>query len=155
MQRFPVYFCKTLYMFQTGFSPIIRSSKLNIQRQVFVRPILLPASLTLYVQFWAPDDGRETRLKHVVCVTEIEWETLHLVGCTVRIVWEALTAIVDASVRVMTFKMEWLVSLAASGKCVSYWHGNRLCNKWVEIQPAAYYQKRPVVISLNSGFVPL
>jgi len=29
-------------MFQTGFPPIIRSSKLHIQRQVFVRPLLLP-----------------------------------------------------------------------------------------------------------------
>jgi hypothetical protein len=31
-------------MFQTGFLSISRSSKLNIQRQVFVRPILLPAA---------------------------------------------------------------------------------------------------------------
>ena len=72
-----IYFCKMLYMFQTVFSSIIRSSKLHTQRQVFVRPLLLPAAslvrlaagssigLTLYVQFWAPDDGRKTRLKHV------------------------------------------------------------------------------------------
>ena len=39
-----IYFCKTLYMFQAVF-PIIRSSKLHIQRQVFVRPILLPAAI--------------------------------------------------------------------------------------------------------------
>jgi len=32
-------------MFQTGFPSIIRSSKLHIQRQVFVRPILLAARL--------------------------------------------------------------------------------------------------------------
>jgi len=50
-------------MFQTGFPSIIGSSKLHIQRQVFVRPLLLPAAslagltadssigLTLYVQF--------------------------------------------------------------------------------------------------------
>ena len=44
MQRFTVYFCKTLYMFQTGFPSIIGSSKLHIQRQVFVRPILAPAA---------------------------------------------------------------------------------------------------------------
>jgi len=31
-----IYFCKTLYMFQTGFLSIIRSSKLHIQRQVLV-----------------------------------------------------------------------------------------------------------------------
>ena len=39
-----IYFCKTLYMFQTVFPSIIRSSKLHIQRQVFVRPLLLPAA---------------------------------------------------------------------------------------------------------------
>jgi len=39
-----IYFCKTLYMFQKGFPSIIRSSKLNIQRQVFVRPLLLPVA---------------------------------------------------------------------------------------------------------------
>jgi len=48
-------------MFQTVFPYIIRSSKLHIQRQVFVRPTLLPAaslarlaagsSNGLYVQF--------------------------------------------------------------------------------------------------------
>jgi len=58
-----IYYCKTLYMFQTGFPSIIRNSKLHIQRQVFVRPLLLPSArldkvavgssngLTLYVQF--------------------------------------------------------------------------------------------------------
>jgi len=83
MQRFTIYFCKTLFMFQTVFPPIIRSSKLHIQRQVFDRPILLPAAslarlaagssigLTLYVQFWAPDDGRKNHLKHVERLTEI------------------------------------------------------------------------------------
>jgi len=39
-----IYFCKTLYMFQAGFPSIIRSSKLHIQRQAFVRPLLLPAA---------------------------------------------------------------------------------------------------------------
>ena len=38
------YFCKTLYIFQTGFPSIIRSSKLQIQHQVFVIPTLLPAA---------------------------------------------------------------------------------------------------------------
>ena len=87
-----IYFCKTLYMFQTVIPSIIRSSKLHIQRQVlvFLRPILLPAAnlarlaagssngqyrsdkyLTLYVQFWAPDDGRKNFLKHVERLTEI------------------------------------------------------------------------------------
>ena len=44
MRCFTIYFCKTLYMFQTVFPSIIRSSKLHIQRQAFVRPILLPAA---------------------------------------------------------------------------------------------------------------
>jgi len=43
MQHLTVYFCKTLYMFQTVFPSISRRSKLHIQRQVFARPILLPA----------------------------------------------------------------------------------------------------------------
>jgi len=44
MRRFSIYFCKTLYMFHTVFPPIIMSSKLHIQRQAFVRPLLLPAA---------------------------------------------------------------------------------------------------------------
>jgi len=39
-----IYFCKTLYMFQTVFPSIIRSSKLHTQRQALVRPLLLPAA---------------------------------------------------------------------------------------------------------------
>ena len=68
-------------MFQMVFPSIIRSSKLHVQRQVFVRPLLLPAAslarlaagsnIGLYVQFWAPDDGRKNRLKHVKRITEI------------------------------------------------------------------------------------
>jgi len=41
---FTIYFCKTPYMFQTVFPSIIRSSKLHIQHQVFLRPILLLAA---------------------------------------------------------------------------------------------------------------
>jgi len=73
-------------MFQAVFPSIIRSSKPHIQRQVFVRPLLLSAAslarmklqywsdkyLRLYVQFSAPDDGRKTRLKHVQRLTEIK-----------------------------------------------------------------------------------
>jgi len=40
-----IYFCKMLYTFQMVFLSIIRSSKLYIQRQVFVRPLLLPAAI--------------------------------------------------------------------------------------------------------------
>ena len=83
MQRFTIYLGRILYMLRTGFPSIIGSSKLHIQRQVFVRPLLLPAAslagltadssigLTLYVQFWASDDGRKIRLKHVQRRTEI------------------------------------------------------------------------------------
>ena len=73
-------------MFQAVPPPIIRSTKLYIQRQVLstnttaivdeveLRSIssTIAASssigrqyLTLYAQFYAPDDGRRNRLKHV------------------------------------------------------------------------------------------
>ena len=79
-------------MFQTGFPSIMSSSKLYIQRKVFVRPLLLPAAslarlaagssngLTLYVQFWAPDDGRKNRLKHVERLAQIHklWNSASL-----------------------------------------------------------------------------
>jgi len=72
-------------MIQPVFPSIIRSSKLHIQRQVFVRLLLLTAAslagmelqywsdkhLTLYVQFSAPDDGRKNRLKHAEHLTGI------------------------------------------------------------------------------------
>jgi hypothetical protein len=46
MQLFSVYFVhKTLYMFWVVSPPIIRSTKLYIQRQAFVRPLLLPAAI--------------------------------------------------------------------------------------------------------------
>jgi len=41
--------------------------------------------LTLYVQFRVPDDGWKNRLKHVECPTKMNCETLHLLGCTLRI----------------------------------------------------------------------
>ena len=39
-----IYFCKTLYTFQTVFPVHHQSTKLHIERQVFVRPLLLPAA---------------------------------------------------------------------------------------------------------------
>jgi len=67
--------------FRRVFPSIISSSKLHIERQAFVRPLLLPAaslawlaagsSNGLYGQFCAPDDGRKSRLKHVQRLTEI------------------------------------------------------------------------------------
>jgi hypothetical protein len=49
-------------MFQTVFPSIIRSSKLHIQRQVFVRPILLPAASLVRLA---------AGLKHIQRLTEI------------------------------------------------------------------------------------
>jgi len=49
-----IYFYKTLYMFQTGFPSIIRITNLHVQRQTFVRPLLLPAaSLAIRVRLAA------------------------------------------------------------------------------------------------------
>ena len=62
-------------MFQAVSPPIIRSSKLYTQHQVYVKaclllPLAVAASkldiyLMLCVQFWAPDDGWRNRLKYV------------------------------------------------------------------------------------------
>jgi hypothetical protein len=83
------YYCETLYMFQAGPPPIVRSSKLYTQHRVYVRlyyylllswktlpwqrqvvakPDIYPM---LCIQFRAPDDGRRTRLKHVERFTVI------------------------------------------------------------------------------------
>jgi len=43
-----IYFYKTLCVFQTVFPSIIRSSKLHLQRQAFVGPLLLPAVSSRY-----------------------------------------------------------------------------------------------------------
>ena len=74
-----LYFCKTLYMFEMVFPSIIRSSKCtySIRHLSDHCCYLLLAwarwneCLMLYVQFWAPDDGRKTRLKHAELLTEI------------------------------------------------------------------------------------
>ena len=73
-------------MFQAVPPPIIRSSKLYTQHRVFVEIFLLLTAIVLElelthnndkkqkkldkypmlcIQFWAPDDGRRNRLKHV------------------------------------------------------------------------------------------
>jgi hypothetical protein len=77
-----IYSCKTLYMFRTVFPSIIRSSKLRIQQRYMSNSrwyLLLqqqvPAAVRriplLYAQFWAPDDGRKDRPKHVERFTGI------------------------------------------------------------------------------------
>jgi len=49
------------YMFQTVFPSIIRSSKLHIQRQVFVRPVLLPdAQCAVLSSWWWTEKSSET-----------------------------------------------------------------------------------------------
>jgi len=64
-----------------------RNSFISVRRSTCFRRFFRPSSgaqnctysvrylsdkyLTLYVQFWAPDDGRKTRLKHVKRLTEI------------------------------------------------------------------------------------
>jgi len=45
-----IYFCKMLYVLQTVFPSVIRSSKLHIQRQVFVRPI--PDAVCAVLSSW-------------------------------------------------------------------------------------------------------
>jgi hypothetical protein len=45
-----IYPCKTLYMFRMGFPFIIRSSRLHIQQQVYVKQLLFDIYLLLYVQ---------------------------------------------------------------------------------------------------------
>jgi len=56
-----IYFCKALYMFRTVFPSIIRSSKLHIERQVYVRPILLPAGSWLgWKSWWWTEKPSET-----------------------------------------------------------------------------------------------
>ena len=59
-----------LHMFQTVFPSIIRSTKLHIQHQAFVRLLWLPAA-RLYVRFCAPHDGRKNCLKRVQRLTEL------------------------------------------------------------------------------------
>jgi len=44
-----IYFGMTLYMFRTVFPSIIRSSRLYIQQQAFVKQILLSASRQQYL----------------------------------------------------------------------------------------------------------
>jgi len=54
-----IYFCKTFYMFRTVFPSIIRSSKLHIQRQVFVRPIP-DAVCAVLISLWWTEKPSET-----------------------------------------------------------------------------------------------
>jgi len=74
-----IYSCKTLYMFRTVFSSVIRSTKLRVQQRYTsnsccyllqqVAAAVWHITL-LYTQFWAPDDGRKDRPKHVEFLQE-------------------------------------------------------------------------------------
>ena len=90
------YLLVALYMFRTVFPSIIRSLRLYIQHQVYVKQILLTACwreqdgtsisfllasshqnlfdiyLMLYVQSWTSDDGRKDCPKHVECYHKIK-----------------------------------------------------------------------------------
>ena len=84
------YFGMTLYMFRTVFPSIIRSSRLYIQQQAYVKQIplsncssisfplasrqqyLFDICLFLYVQSSTADDGRKDRPKHVECRSKIK-----------------------------------------------------------------------------------
>jgi len=81
------YFGMTLYMFRTVFPSIIRSSRLYIQQQAFVKQILFDKCLLLSVQSWTPDDGRKDHPKHVECHSKIKYfgTLVHLVGFTIEI----------------------------------------------------------------------
>ena len=80
-----IYFWRLLCMFQTVFPSIIRSSKLHIRRQVFVRPILLPApSLAgmklVYMYCWlysANIQGVSKRALQLWKLIEIYTEDIH------------------------------------------------------------------------------
>ena len=91
-----IYFYKLLYMFQAVPPPIIRSTKLYIQRQVLSNQyccllqqaaVLVWQYLTLYVQFCAPDDGRRNRLKHVEQFIEINRSRKRCIFLVVEIYW--------------------------------------------------------------------
>ena len=64
-------------MFQKGFPSIIKSSKLHIQRQAFVRPVLLPAASLagmelIYMYYWGNDDRP---ISFGVMYTQSQWLT--------------------------------------------------------------------------------
>jgi hypothetical protein len=94
-------------MFERVFPPIIRSSRLYTQQQVYVIQVcwllpsgyemefhLVPANmqstnlydiyLMLCVQSWTPDDGRKDRPKHVEWFS-INSKIAHLIGFTIEI----------------------------------------------------------------------
>ena len=79
-----IYFCKTLYKFQTVFSSIIRSS--NPARLAAGSSNGLTNTRRCMCSFGLLMMDGKTRLKHVQLLTEINCETLHLVGCTLRTV---------------------------------------------------------------------
>jgi hypothetical protein len=106
-----IYSCKTLYMFRTVFPFIIRSSKLHIQQQAYVKQLLLPAasgdirycypplSRQVAVTVWqipdsvdTVDDGWWYHPKHVEQFPDkINCVTLHFVGYILEYSYNAQT----------------------------------------------------------------
>ena len=73
MQRYTVvYFCKLFYMFRVVSPPIIRSTKLYLQRLVFVKPLLLPAAIAAGSIYDARTPERQRIVKVVKIVTKIK-----------------------------------------------------------------------------------
>ena len=87
MQHYTIYLFRISVKFSTCFRRFLRPSS-GAQNSIysngyFVKTLLLPTSVVeevepsltkypiLYIQFWAPDDGRRNRLKHVEHFTEI------------------------------------------------------------------------------------
>jgi len=72
--QFIIYFCKTLYMFQTGFSvhhQELKNCTYSVRHLSDQYCYLLLARPGCMCSFWAPDDGRKNHLKHVDRLTEI------------------------------------------------------------------------------------
>ena len=62
-----IYFCKRLCMFQAVPPPIIRSKKVYIQRQAFVKPLLLPASIVNEIELYGvPSHPRQKQVAVMV-----------------------------------------------------------------------------------------
>jgi len=99
-----IYFCKTLYTFHTVFPSIIGNTKLHMQRQAFVRLLLLSAASLdgmehpiQAVTVWQMPDAacavlcswwwmeKPSEMCRASYRNKWIWETLHLVGCTLRI----------------------------------------------------------------------
>ena len=130
-----IYSCKTIYMFRTGFPSIIRSSKLRIQQRYMSNSCcylllagmrwnavpshprwrqLFDVCLLLYVQSWAPNDGRKDRAKHVERFTRIN----NLRNRCILLV--LLQKYYDARTYERQMILKHLTTLTVSTNCMTY-----------------------------------